>query len=146
MSVRISYHADHNFLLIFIPWKEKSTELTVESGHILCPDCDTRVNVGNVGIQNYYKCHKGSAQCMTNKKCKKVKDTVEKTKQNAFKFFQPQVPGIPSAVTAPALINPQQRPTVSSTLVSHQDKTVDHTPPDAVVPITGCPIGHKLLH
>lgn len=46
----------------------------------------------------------------------------------------------------PALVNPQKWPTASSTLVSHQDKTADHTPPDAVVPITGCPIGHELLH
>jgi len=35
--------------------KEPDPELTVDDGYVLCPDCETRINVGKVGIQNYYK-------------------------------------------------------------------------------------------
>ena len=35
--------------------KKPDAELTVDDSYVLCPDCETRINVGKVGIQNYYK-------------------------------------------------------------------------------------------
>ena len=60
------------------------------------------INVGNVGIQNYYKCHKGTKQCETNEKKKKVEGTVQKTKEAAMKFFQQHMLAspVPSTITS----------------------------------------------
>jgi len=50
----------------------ESPKVTVENGFMLCPDCETQINVGTVGIQNYLRQHKGSKQCSINK-AKKAK-------------------------------------------------------------------------
>ena len=73
-------------------------ELTVDNGYVLCPDCKTQVNVGKVGVQNYYKRHQGSAQCAANKKKKRIEDVTEKTKQNTLRFFRPRAPAVPPTV------------------------------------------------
>ena len=42
----------------------KKSALTVKNGQVLCK---TLINVGNIGIQNYYKQHKGTKQCKVTK-------------------------------------------------------------------------------
>jgi hypothetical protein len=125
--------------------------LVVDNRHVLCPDCETQINVGRVGIQNYYKRHKGSAQCAANKKKKKTEDATEKTKQNALSFFRPRAPvspAVPPTVKAPTRLQPHAWPTISSlsttlTLPAGDSKSRSAPAPQIMV---GCPIGIKLLH
>lgn len=120
---------------------EEVPEPTVDNGYVLCPDCKTKINVGKVGIQNYYKRHKGSAQCAANKKKKKIKDAIDKTKQNASRFFHPRAPAVPSTVKVPTLVQSHTYPpNLSTTLASPLEGCPSPVPIKA-----SCPIGVKLL-
>jgi hypothetical protein len=121
-------------------------ELKIDNGYVLCPDCKTRINVGKVGIQNYYKRHKGSAQCAANKKKKNNEDSAEKTKQNALKYFRLRAPIVPPTVKASAPVQPHRWPTVvSRTLTPRSEGGSSRSPPLSRI-TTGCPIGIELLH
>lgn len=124
---------------------EEVPKLIIDNSYVLCPDCKTKINVGKVGIQNYYKRHKGSAQCAANKKKKKIEDAIEKTKQNASRFFHPQAPAVPSTVKVPTLVQSYiYPPSLSTTLASPLEGYFSCGP--SRVPIkASCPIGVKLL-
>jgi hypothetical protein len=63
-----------------------------------------RVKTGNGGVQNFLQ-HRGTAQCAVNKKKRQAQESIERTKENTMKWFQPRAPAIPPTVTAPALVN-----------------------------------------
>jgi hypothetical protein len=110
---------------------EELPKLTIDNGYVLCPDCKTRINVGKVGIQNYYKRHKGSAQCAANKRKKRIEDTTEKTKQNASRFFRPRAPAVLPTVKAPTPVQPHTYPLNPSTAPTPplQGCSSHHPPP-----------------
>lgn len=120
--------------------------MAIENGHVCCPDCKTWINVGKVGLQNYYKRHKNSAQCAVNRKKKKIEDTIQKTKQNALKFFRPKPPAIPPTVKTPAPVYPYASSSInppSTFAPSLGGKFLKgQSPTQAPV---GCPIGIDLL-
>jgi len=76
-----------------------------DDGCVLCPECKTQIKTGNSGIQNFIQWHQGSAQCAAKKK-KKAEENIEKNKQNALRWFWPQVPVVLPTVTAPLPVHP----------------------------------------
>ena len=80
----------------------KVTLAVDDDGSVLCPDCKTRVRTGNGGVQNFLQRHRGTTQCATNKKKKKTQESLEKTRENAKKWFQPQ-PIVPPTVSVSTL-------------------------------------------
>ena len=111
-----------------------------EDGCVLCPDCHTLVKTGNGGIQNFLQRHRGSAQCIANKKKKQSQDAIKKNKQNALKWFQPRAPVMPATVTAPPLVRPTA---TASTSVNCTHNHPYHD--EASTPLSGCPVGIALL-
>lgn len=116
-------------------WK---TLVVDESGCILCPDCKTRVRTGNGGVQNLLQRHRSTAQCAVNKKKRQAQESIERTKENAMKWFRPRAPAIPPTVTAPALVNAALQPSAGSS--SSMGKSA-YVPPT----LSGCPVGIALL-
>src|SRR5882757_8269395 len=132
--------------LSFVKELKEPLELAVDDGYVLHPDCKTRINVGRVGIQNYYKRHKNSTQCAVNKKKKSIEDSVEKAKQNAQKFFCPKPPTVPPTVKAPAPICPNVSSGInlSATLAPSPGSEFLEDRPRTQAP-KGCPIGIDLM-
>lgn len=95
-----------------------------------------------MGIANFNKRHKNSAQCRENKKKKKIQDTIEKTKLNAAKFFAPRPPKIPATVSAPPRIT--LRPIVAAPIPSSSRLSPSPSHPHSTIP-SACPKAADLL-
>ena len=99
--------------------------------------------MGKVGLPNYYECHKGSAQCVKNKRKWKEADVVNRTKSMAMSFFGPHPPRVPSMVSNPLPIQP---PSFIPLTTSHTARLeCVGTTPCNPEPICGCPIALQLL-
>ena len=75
---------------------------------MICHHCKMVVQLGSVGLANYFKMHKPSRACKENKEKKVAKEALTKTLAKAHQFFMPQgtaVPG-PSASAAKLLVKP----------------------------------------
>jgi hypothetical protein len=80
----------------------QSDDLAVDArGFVKCPDCQTSVHLGTVGIQNLYKRHKGSMKCKENKLKHESRQALQKSQAAARKFFAPRAPNVPPTVTEP---------------------------------------------
>jgi len=68
-------------------------------GYTVCPDCDSRINCGTVGIANLEKRHRGKKVCKAAQE-KRDKDT-KKKKQNGtiLSFLKPKTTIVPSTVS-----------------------------------------------
>ena len=58
-----------------------------EDGTVICPDCETPVLVGTVGISNFTRRHRGSKKCKENRAKKNKKDELERNQARARQFF-----------------------------------------------------------
>jgi hypothetical protein len=103
------------------------------------------INVGNVGLPNYYERHKGSAQCTKNKKKWKEADVVNRTKSLAMSFFGPRPPKVPSTVTNPSCIQTTSFIPLTGTPTTGQIDRLNLSTPHTSKPTRGCPIALQLL-
>ncbi|EDR03397.1 uncharacterized protein LACBIDRAFT_307198 [Laccaria bicolor S238N-H82] len=92
------------------PEIKEPTEADIgQDGTVICLHCETVVQLGSVGLANYFKRHKPSKACKVNKEKKVAKEALAKTQAKACQFFMPRgtaVPG-PSASAAKLLVKPQ---------------------------------------
>ncbi|RDB27516.1 hypothetical protein Hypma_003767 [Hypsizygus marmoreus] len=73
------------------------------NGFAICPDCDTNVNCGKVGISNLEKRHRGKKVCL-DQIARRDKSARTKKNTSILSFLQPKPARVPSTVTAPSLI------------------------------------------
>jgi hypothetical protein len=73
-------------------------------GYALCPDCDSRVNCGTIGLANLEKRHRGTKACKTAqaKRDKKAKSRKDGT---ILSFLKPKVTTVPSTVSSQAPVH-----------------------------------------
>jgi hypothetical protein len=67
-------------------------------GYAICPDCDSRVNCGTIGLANLEKRHRGKKVCKT---AQEKRDKVKKSKDRTIlSFLKPKAAIIPSTVSS----------------------------------------------
>ena len=67
-------------------------------GYAVCPDCDSRVNCGTIGLANLEKRHRGKKIC---KAAREKRDKAKKTKDRTIlSFLKPKAAIIPSTVSS----------------------------------------------
>ena len=73
-------------------------------GYAVCPDCDSRVNCGTIGLANLEKRHRGKKIC---KAAQQKRDTEAKKKKdgNILSFLKPKATSVPSTVNSPAPVH-----------------------------------------
>ena len=101
-------------------------------GYAVCPDCDSRVNCGTIGLANLEKRHRGKKICEA---AQQKRDKEAKTKDgNILSFLKPKATSVRSTVNSAALVHSYKLathlaidaiPTASTTAV--QDKTISLT-------------------
>ena len=94
-------------------------------GYAICPDCDSRLNCGTIGLANLEKCHCGKKVCKATQE-KQDKEAKKRKDGNILSFLKPKVTIVPSTVNSPAPIHsyklplqsePDASPTASTTTV-----------------------------
>ena len=86
-------------------------------GYAICPDCDSRVNCGTIGLANLEKRHRGKKICKAMQQ-KRDKDTKKKKDGSILSFLKPKAANVPSTVNSPAPV--------------HSYKLATHSPDDAI--------------
>jgi hypothetical protein len=104
------------------------------NNQVICPSCNTPVNVGKVGIQNYYKRHQNSEKCKENKKKYRAEQVIKRTKKAAHHFFAPRKPCAP---IPPTIFLP---PPVHAAPLNSTSGLQSSEKPGTVAP-SGAPVG-----
>ena len=112
-------------------------------GYAVCPDCDSHVNCGTIGLTNLEKCHQGRKTCKAaqekrNKEAKKKKDGM------ILSFLKPKAMIVPPTVNNPAPVHsyklaPQpadMSPTASAITMQYKTKTGSSMPQPGLGPIS----------
>ena len=73
-------------------------------GYAICPDCDSRVNCGTVGLANLEKRHRGTKICKEMQQ-KRDKEAKKKKDGNILGFLKPKATSVPSTVNSPAPVH-----------------------------------------
>ena len=73
-------------------------------GYAVCPDCDSRVNCGTVGLANLEKRHRGTKICKEMQQ-KRDKEAKKKKNGNIINFLKPKAASVPSIVNSPAPVH-----------------------------------------
>jgi hypothetical protein len=79
------------------------------SNNVKCPDCDTTVKLGSVGMANLAR-HRGSEKCKANKKKSNNAKTLKKLQSSMHSFFRPCAPPVPAKVALPSLVESAHTP------------------------------------
>lgn len=98
-------------------------------GYTLCPDCDSHVKCGTIGLANLEKCHCGTKVCKAaqEKLDKKVKTRKDRT---ILSFLKPKAATVPLTVGSQAPVHSYKSavtdtiPAVSATLQAARSETV----------------------
>ena len=99
-------------------------------GYAVCPDCDSHVNCGTIGLANLEKCHCGKKVCIATQE--KQDNKVKKRKDRSIlNFLKPKATIVPSTVNSPAPVHSYKLP-LQSKLES--EPHVSSTTPTANVP------------
>jgi len=68
-------------------------------GYAICPDCDSRINCGTIGIANLEKRHCGKKICKAMQQ-KRDKEAKKKKDGNILSFLKPKATSVPSTVVS----------------------------------------------
>ena len=109
-------------------------------GYAICPDCDSRVKCGTIGLANLEKRHRGTKVC---KAAQEKRDKKAKTKKNGtiLSFLKPKAAPVPSTVSSQARVHSYRLaatdaiPAVSTTPQAAQIETVSSTSLPVAAPI-----------
>ena len=99
-------------------------------GYAICPDCDSRVNCGTIGLANLEKRHRGKKICKAAQQ-KRDKEVKKKKDGNILSFLKPKAASVPSTVNSPAPVHSYKLTTHSAnntvpaaSTTAMQDETV----------------------
>lgn len=73
-------------------------------GYAICPDCDSRVNCGTIGLANLEKRHRGKKICKAVQQ-KRDKEAKKKKDGNILSFLKPKAASVPSTVNIPTPVH-----------------------------------------
>lgn len=120
----------------------KTTALPVldAEGYALCPDCDSRVKCGTIGLANLEKRHRGTKVC---KAARAKQDKKAKTRKDGtiLSFLKPKAPTVPSTVGSQAPVHSYKLavtdaiPAIYTTPQAAQSETVFSKLPAVTGPI-----------
>ena len=94
-------------------------------GYVVCPDCDSCINCGTIGLTNLEKRHHGKKVCKATQE-KRDKEAKKRKDGNILSFLKPKATVVPSTVNSSAPIHsyklplqpePDASPTTSTTTV-----------------------------
>ena len=83
-------------------------------GYAICPDCDSRVNCGTIGLANLEKRHRGTKICKAAQH-KRDKEVKKKKDGNILSFLKPKAASVSSTVNSPAPVHSYKLATHSAT-------------------------------
>jgi len=89
-------------------------------GYAICPDCDSRVNCGTIGLANLEKCHRGKKICKAVQQ-KRDKEVKKKKDGNILSFLKPKAASVPSTVDSSAPVHGYK-------LATHSNSATDTIP------------------
>ena len=98
-------------------------------GYAICPDCDSRVNCGTIGLANLEKRHRGKKICKAAQQ-KRDKEAKKKKDRNILSFLKPKAASVPSTVDSPA-------PVHGCKLATHSNSATDSIPAASTIATQG---------
>ena len=108
----------------------------------MCPDCDSRVNCGTIGLANLEKRHRGKKVCKATQE-KRDKEAKKRKEGSILNFLKPKATIVPLTVKSTAPVHsyklpPQSEPHASSitSTTNVQDKTISLVSQPASRPIS----------
>ena len=115
-------------------------------GYALCPDCDSRVNCGTIGLANLEKRHRGTKAC---KSVQAKRDKKSKLRKDGtiLSFLKPKATTVPSTVSSQAPVHSYKlavrdaSPAISATPQTPRSETVS----SKSLPVTTGPIVNSFI-
>jgi hypothetical protein len=113
-------------------------------GYTLCPDCDSHVNCGTIGLANLEKHHRGKKVCKIAQE-KQDKEAKKRKDGSILNFLEPKTAIVPSTVNRPAPVHsyklslqsePDASSTTSTTVTNMQGKTISFMSQPVLRPIS----------